>query len=289
MDKKILIIDNDRSITDSVKKYLETDGKYEVFAENDPKRADAAVKKIKPDLILLDVNMPGRSGFDVLRSLKKDKKAMTIPVIMMTGVNDAKSRIKAMELFTEGYMVKPVKAAELMSKIDSVLDINGNGYSGTSIDNGKVSVDAIGEKLFFGEAHTNAGSGKEYDSGNIKVLVVDDERSMCELIKMFLMSRGFHIKTCCDSKNAMSLFTADKPDIVTLDMVMSDVDGMELLREIKEKKPETKVIMLTGINDPMIIKDAITLGADDIIMKPFSMDQLYATIIKHSCAISREK
>ncbi len=289
MRKKILIIDNDREFMDSIKSYLESDGKYKVLVENNPNRADAAVKNYKPDLILLDINMPGRSGFDVLRSFKKDGKAMTIPVIMLTGVGDHRSKIKAMELFTEGYMMKPVNAVELKSKVDSLLAGGVSIYPKTSLDNDEVSVNSVDGNLFFGEAHKQSSNRDYYNAGIGNILVVDDEKSMCEMIKMFLIARGFQVRVCSDSTKAMALFNTDNPDIVTLDMVMSNVDGIELLKEIKVKKPRTKVIMLTGINDPEIIRDAINLGADDIIMKPFSMDQLYATIVKHSCSINRER
>ena len=73
----------------------------------------------------------------------------------------------------------------------------------------------------------------------------------------------------------------EKPDIVLLDLVMPKIDGMELLLKIKEQKTGARVFIMTGISDPTIINDATKLGADDIIMKPSSIEQLYTAIVRH--------
>jgi two-component system chemotaxis response regulator CheY len=73
-----------------------------------------------------------------------------------------------------------------------------------------------------------------------------------------------------------------KPSVVLLDVVMPDMDGIELLKKIKKLSPQTCVIMLTGVKDESVVREAIESGASDYIVKPFSLDQLKVTILTHT-------
>jgi len=265
--KKILIIDDDENFGRMTGLNLEAGGEYEVVIERKGSHGAYAARKHKPDLILLDIRMPDMNGFDVLKALKKDEQTMAIPVIMLTAIDTDQAKIKAMELYNEGYIVKPATTEALKERIGRVLKMYPS--------------EAPAEKK-----RPPAEGG--YKSSGIKILVVDDEKPICDQIEMFLMPQGFRVRTCWNSKEAMGLFFAEKPDIVILDLVMPGTDGMEILKEMKEQNPTTRILILTGVNDPVVIKDAVKLGADDIIIKPFSMDQLCATLIKHACVINKE-
>lgn len=78
-------------------------------------------KKTKPDLILLDILMPGMDGFEVLERLKKDKETIAIPVVLLTAKGDEESKIKAMKLYGEQFITKPIEALELKTKIEEIL------------------------------------------------------------------------------------------------------------------------------------------------------------------------
>jgi CheY-like chemotaxis protein len=83
-----------------------------------------ALKKTReeiPDLILLDVMMPGMNGYEVLRHLKSDAKTKNIPIIMVTGLDDIHDKVKALENGADGFLNKPVLKADLIEKIGSVL------------------------------------------------------------------------------------------------------------------------------------------------------------------------
>jgi DNA-binding response OmpR family regulator len=104
-----------------VKKNLELTDNFKVEIATRGKRGIKAAKKTKPDLILLDILMPGLDGFEVLEKLKKNQDTMTIPVVMLTAKGDETSRIKAMELYNEEYITKPIEASDLKTKIEKVL------------------------------------------------------------------------------------------------------------------------------------------------------------------------
>jgi two-component system, OmpR family, alkaline phosphatase synthesis response regulator PhoP len=123
--KKILIIDDETDFCKLVKRNLELIGDFEVAIAEDGKRGLASAKKLKPDLILLDIMMPHMDGFKVLEKLKTDMNTIAIPVIMLTAKGDEASKIKAAQLYDEEYITKPIDAPDLKTKIEEVLKRRG--------------------------------------------------------------------------------------------------------------------------------------------------------------------
>ncbi|MDD4900194.1 MAG: response regulator [Candidatus Omnitrophica bacterium] len=115
--KKILIIDDEENFCSILKMNLELKGDFEVGVVSDSRQSVAMVKKMKPDLILLDILMPGMGGFEVLKKLKDDNDISGIPVVMLTALSDETYRVKAQKLYDEEYLVKPIEAPELREKI----------------------------------------------------------------------------------------------------------------------------------------------------------------------------
>lgn len=119
--RKILIIDDEEDLTFFVKANLELAGDYEVEVAINGRDGIKLASREKFDLILLDIMMPHMDGFEVLEVLKKNKKTLSTPVIMLTAKGDEKSRLKAAGLYDEDYIVKPVQIDFLKSKIDEAL------------------------------------------------------------------------------------------------------------------------------------------------------------------------
>ena len=118
--KKILIIDDEKDFGFFLKQNLEFGGKYSVMVATNGKDGIATAARQRPDLILLDVIMPQMSGFEVLRTLKETQETTSIPVIMLTAVDTHEAKEKALGLYNEDYIVKPVAISELRAKIDGV-------------------------------------------------------------------------------------------------------------------------------------------------------------------------
>jgi DNA-binding response OmpR family regulator len=119
--KKILMIDDERDICLLVKQNLEISGDYKVIVATNGRDGIAAASREKPDIILLDIIMPGMSGFEVLEKLKTRTDTTSIPVVMLTAVGTEEAKEKAMSLYNEEYLVKPVRTDVLMAKIGEVL------------------------------------------------------------------------------------------------------------------------------------------------------------------------
>lgn len=115
--KKILIIDDEEQFCLYIKRGLESGNLLRVSIATSGKEGIEKAKELKPDLILLDISMPGMDGLDTLQSLKFDMKTSNIPVMMLTVINDDRSRIKAANLYIEKYFTKPIR----IDKIETII------------------------------------------------------------------------------------------------------------------------------------------------------------------------
>lgn len=111
----------------------------------------------------------------------------------------------------------------------------------------------------------------------IKILVVDDEIAIRDLIEMILKKEQFNVATASDGRTALALFDSFKPDLVILDLMLPDIDGHDLCKEFTNKR-KTPVIMLTAKNDIIDKVLGLELGADDYMTKPFDSRELTARI-----------
>lgn len=117
---------------------------------------------------------------------------------------------------------------------------------------------------------------------NNKILVVDDAAFMRMLIKDALKKNGYtNIVEAGDGEAACEVYTAEKPDLVLLDITMPKKMGIDALRDIKESDPAAKVIMCSAMGQELIVVDALRLGALDFIVKPFKADRVIQTVKKY--------
>lgn len=113
-----------------------------------------------------------------------------------------------------------------------------------------------------------------------KILVIDDDRDMCLLLKRFLSKHGFEIEDANTAKKALELLDATEYDLVLCDFRLDNMDGKTMLIKIKEKYPHMPVIIITGYSDIKIAVEVMKLGAYDYITKPLFPDEIILTIKK---------
>ncbi|GAA0726077.1 response regulator transcription factor [Clostridium malenominatum] len=110
-----------------------------------------------------------------------------------------------------------------------------------------------------------------------KVLIVDDDNNICQVIKLYLENSGYATRVSNNGKEAQSVFLEYKPDLVLLDIMLPGIDGIDILKWIR-KEYETPVIMLTAKGETFDKVLGLELGADDYIVKPFEPKELLARI-----------
>ena len=107
-----------------------------------------------------------------------------------------------------------------------------------------------------------------------RILVVDDEIETCNLLSEFLTRKKYEVNVATSGQEAISKIESDKPKVVLLDIRMPGMDGMEVLRRIKERHKDIAVIMITAVKDEAIGKKSLKLGAYDYITKPLDLEYL---------------
>ena len=123
----------------------------------------------------------------------------------------------------------------------------------------------------------------------IKILVVDDEEEICELTRSFLRKKNYCTLGATNQEEAIDVVRKEKPHLVLLDVRLGGESGLEVLRQIKQVEPATRVIMVTALNDEESMNEAKASGADDYIIKPFTADYLNETILKKIADVGLRK
>jgi len=107
-----------------------------------------------------------------------------------------------------------------------------------------------------------------------KILIVDDEIEICDFLKEFFSDRDYDVVTASSGEEALAKVEKEDPAILLLDVKMPGIDGLEVLRMVKDKYPKLKVIMVTAVETSDQIDEAFRLGADNYITKPLSLEYL---------------
>lgn len=110
-----------------------------------------------------------------------------------------------------------------------------------------------------------------------KILVVDDDTALAEMIGIVLEAEGFDVDYCADGTNALDTFRTAQPDLVLLDLMLPGVDGIEVCRRIR-RESDIPIIMLTARSDTPDVVTGLEAGADDYVAKPFKPQELVARI-----------
>lgn len=114
-----------------------------------------------------------------------------------------------------------------------------------------------------------------------KVLIVDDAAFMRMMIKDILEKNGYEIVgEANNGLKAVEIYKQEKPDVVTMDITMPDMDGIQAVKAIKEFDPAAKVIMCSAMGQQTMVMDAIKSGARDFIVKPFQADRVLEAVRK---------
>jgi len=119
---RVLVVDDNRENAILTRELLHTDG-YEVQIADNAARAEAIIRESPPDLILLDVVMPGKSGTELCRELKNRPETRLIPIVMVTGLTDRDDKIRAIEAGADDFLNKPIFPEELFARVKSLLKL----------------------------------------------------------------------------------------------------------------------------------------------------------------------
>jgi len=254
--RKIIYVDDVNHSLLSLKDRLKH--RYEVYPVQSADKLFDLLIRVEPDLILLDVNMPGVDGFEAIQKLKADVRYAKIPVIFLTAQNDKDSVFKGLNLGAAAYVNKPFTASLLIESIEGVFNLNK-------------------EKNPFKELLIG-----EEDSNKPCILAIDDVSIMLRTIQSALRDQ-YNVYMLTNPLELDNFLRGIKPDLFLLDHKMPGISGFDLvpiIRKIPEHK-ETPIIFITADGTPDNMVKAAGLGACDFIVKPIQTNVLREKVAKH--------
>lgn len=115
-------------------------------------------------------------------------------------------------------------------------------------------------------------------SGGARVLVVDDEPNIADVISIALRYNEYEVETAANGREALAAVAACRPDLIVLDVMLPDLDGFEVAKRLRERADETPILFLTARDTTEDKVRGLTIGGDDYVTKPFSVEELLARI-----------
>ena len=233
-DNLVVLVDDDVAMHDLIKRTISKLNLTLIGATNSEKGMEL-IREVKPKLILLDVLMPGRDGWSLLKECKTDKELKEIPVIMISQLNQSNL---AASLGANDYLTKPIDRSHFVNTVQRLL-----------------------------------GTGAK----NQKVLVIDDDKDVRELLSRLLKDAGYRPIDARDGKEGLER-TKDEPALIILDLEMPRMDGFEFLDNYIKDVPEDKrapVLVFSGKDLTDVQEDLLKERVVGLVKKDdVSMDNL---------------
>jgi diguanylate cyclase (GGDEF)-like protein/PAS domain S-box-containing protein len=243
MNRRILAVDDNPTNLRLASTVLELEG-YEVHEASDAEEAAAALREWVPDLILMDLSLPGMDGLALTRTLKADVRLQNVPIVAVTARTLKSDQEQAQQAGCCGYITKPIDPVNFTRQIAAYLG---------------------GESPM----HT--------------VLVVDDHPINRKLLRAQLEAEGCSVLEAADGVDALQLLQRESVDGVISDILMPRMDGYRLCLEMRQSEHFAAVpcVLYTGTyNSDADRALALSAGADDFICKPASIQQVLAALRK---------
>jgi len=264
--KKVFVLEDEKILFDALLQKLRKAG-FAAVGSEDGADGIGRIKAEKPDLLLLDIMLPGKGGFEVLEELRKDETMKDLPVIIISNSGQPVEIERAIKLGVRDYLIKAeFDPAEVIEKVEKVL---GKGLAEAPVTDQVIRK----EKPRSGSPVVPVG----------RVLIVEDDKFLRDLVVKKLRNEGFTVFEAVDGETALGAILKEIPEFILLDLILPGIDGFEVLRRLKEQ-PTTKnipVIVLSNLGQAEDITKATRLGANGYMIKAkFTLDEIVVNVKK---------
>ncbi|MBD2292917.1 PAS domain S-box protein [Anabaena sphaerica FACHB-251] len=250
-NRKVLIIEDTPTAAEQVTRYLDQIG-MEGVVYPQGEGAIAQILAHQPALIILDIQLPHRSGWEVLAQIKAHAETQTIPVIIVSVVDE---RSRGLELGAAEYLIKPIIRQQLHQVINQLRQPPTAATHLESI--------TVEEEL-------------PPTQQQPLILIAEDNEANIDTVSNYLESRGYHLLVAGNGLEAIDLAKTHAPDLILMDVQMPLMDGLEAIRLIRadDDIANIPIIALTGLAMPNDHERCLQAGANEYLAKPVRLKQL---------------
>ena len=227
-----------------------------------------AVQRTKPDIVLLDVMMPGLDGIEVCRRIKASADTQHIPVIMVTALDQPEDRVRGLEAGADDFLTKPVNDVALFTRVKSLVRL-------------KMLTDELRQRGGGDPLGLTGPSLALVEAKPGQVLIVDNRPVMAERIRTALAGQH-EVRLAAGPQQALEAFAGGEGavELVIVNLDMEGVDALRVCSQLKsmENTRQTPILILVDPDDHQRLLRALDLGVNDYLMRPVDRQELLARV-----------
>ncbi len=261
----VLVVDDEPLNVELLDKRLSASG-FKVLKADNGKEALKKAREDAPDVILLDVMMPGMDGFEVAERLNNAPDTSMIPIVMLTSLSGMEDKLKGLDAGAVDFLSKPINNEELTARTRSMVRLKKlqelhKVRTGFEIPQ---DIDV-----------TRTGEGEK-----ARILIVEDDELAVKNYEKMLGAAGYGTITAKDARKALEVLNREIPDLIILDLLLPDISGQELLARIKATSwiKDVSVLVISCVEDMETKIKLIDTGADDYLVKPVNSLEMMARV-----------
>lgn len=235
---RILMVEDNQYTREIYQRKFEME-KLEVEMAADGEACLRSLEVFRPDLIIMDLMMPGMNGVEAIHRIRADARFARVPILVLSARDQHEDIQKVKGLGADAYLVKgKARLNEVVAKIKELL------YQGRGVEES-------------GEKKTP------------EILVFEDDRFFSELYQKIFEQEKFTVRTASDGEEGMEILKRHKPDLVIMDLMMPKMKGFEAIWRIRADSQTTRIpiLVVSAHNQPEEVKKAMLMGANDFLMK----------------------
>jgi two-component system cell cycle response regulator len=242
---------------------------YEVLtASSGPAALEIAARE-SPDIVLLDVMMPGMDGLEVCRRLKSDPATRYIPVVMVTALSDVSDRLRGLEVGADDFLTKPVNDLALFARLRSLVRLK------RTLDEWLLR-EEINGRLAALPGDATMADADHIEPG--RILVVEDNALAANKLGQVLHPLASALVPVKSSEEALALAGQENFDLVVISMALERNDPLRLLSQLRamEQTRQLPVLLILDEGDYPRLAKGLDLGANDYVIRPVDRNELVA-------------
>jgi two-component system cell cycle response regulator len=244
---------------------------FDVITASSGQDALDKVAETPPDLILLDVMMPGMDGFEVCKRLKSNPKTMHIPIVMVTALSDTENRVRGLQAGADDFLTKPVNDIALFARARSLIRL-------------KLTSDQWRLREKTSQQFAMMEDDKpiiEEAADHARILLVEDGRSVVERITAALVGDNDEVIVATAAADAMMQVDSPPPfDLIMISLLLAKEDGLRLCSQLRSREVSRQIpiLLLADEQEMQRVAKGLELGANDYILRPVDRNELLARV-----------
>ncbi|MEZ5902298.1 MAG: PleD family two-component system response regulator [Alphaproteobacteria bacterium] len=243
---------------------------YDVLTATSGPEALEKVQTLSPDIVLLDVMMPGMDGFEVCQEIKSDPQYAHIPVVMVTALTDAADRVRGLQAGADDFLSKPLNDTALMARVRSLVRLK------MTVDEWRIRENTASQLGVVDKGGTVMNEPVE----NARILVVEDQSYDAEKCVETLKVDNDVVDVVENGIDAMHKMTTIDYDLMIISLNLQDEDGLRLCSHLRssDRSRAIPILMVAAEEDMSRIAHGLEIGTHDYILRPIDGNELLARV-----------